>query len=243
LRYQWLFNGGAIAGATSAKLILQNVTGANEGQYSVTLSNEISSITSGAVTLTVILPPTISNQPVSRSVGVGGLHTFTVAATGTTPLSYKWRKNGVEIAGATNSELPFAAVAVSDAGPYDVVVTNTGGTMTSSAAVLTVVPNPGAFSSRQFIPPLGASAFLALEGSQPKRLLLRAIGPALGAFGVTGTLPEPSLSSTRTARPSPATTIGIRHSPRCSRRPACFRFRREASTRRSTSRCRPDPIR
>jgi glucose/arabinose dehydrogenase len=86
--------------------------------------------------------PVITNQPQSQTISQGNAVTFTVTATGTNPLSYQWRKNGVSIAGATNSSFTIANVAPGDAGQYSVVVTNSAGTATSNNAALTVTgPN------------------------------------------------------------------------------------------------------
>ena len=69
---------------------------------------------------------------------------FSVAATGTAPLAYQWRKGGVAfsdsgiISGAMTDTLTLAGVTADDAGSYDVVVSNTAGEATSSAAILTV---------------------------------------------------------------------------------------------------------
>ena len=63
---------------------------------------------------------------------------FTVAATGTAPLSYRWLFNGTNFAGATNAILTLTNVQLTNAGNYSVVVTNVVGSVTSSNAVLTV---------------------------------------------------------------------------------------------------------
>jgi hypothetical protein len=66
-----------------------------------------------------------------------------VVAVGTAPLSYQWQKNGVNIAGATSSSYTTPGTATSDSGStFDVVVSNTAGTATSSAVTLTVNPAP-----------------------------------------------------------------------------------------------------
>lgn len=82
--------------------------------------------------------PTITTQPASLSVAVGSSATFSVVASGTGTLSYQWRKDSSAISGATSSSYTIASVATSDAGSYDVVVTDTVGSVTSSAATLTV---------------------------------------------------------------------------------------------------------
>jgi hypothetical protein len=64
--------------------------------------------------------------------------TLTVIATGTEPLAYQWRKEGVDIPGATAASYAIGAAAATDAGSYDVVVTNACGMATSTAATLIV---------------------------------------------------------------------------------------------------------
>lgn len=83
-------------------------------------------------------PPSIITQPTSQTVAVGVSATFSVVATGTSPLSYQWRKDGTNIAGATSASFTIASVAMSDAGNYTVVVSNSAGSATSNAATLTV---------------------------------------------------------------------------------------------------------
>ncbi|HEY5912406.1 MAG TPA: LamG-like jellyroll fold domain-containing protein, partial [Verrucomicrobiae bacterium] len=84
------------------------------------------------------LPPAITTQPASQNVVVGANVTFTVAATGTAPLTYQWRLNGVGIPGATASSYLRSNVQVADQGYYSVLVTNIGGSAVSDNATLTV---------------------------------------------------------------------------------------------------------
>ena len=85
--------------------------------------------------------PAITSQPQSVTTQVGGNATFNVTATGQAPLSYQWRFNGADIGGANSSSYTISNVQNSDAGNYDVVVSNTSGSLTSSTAVLTVLPS------------------------------------------------------------------------------------------------------
>ncbi len=86
--------------------------------------------------------PTITQQPASKTVSVGQSATFTVAASGTQPLSYQWQRNGVNIAGATSASYTVASAAAADSGArLRCVVRNTAGTATSAEAVLTVTSN------------------------------------------------------------------------------------------------------
>jgi len=83
--------------------------------------------------------PSITTQPSNQSVNVGQTATFSVAATGTAPLSYQWQKGTTAIAGATSASYTTGATSASDNGSqFTVVVTNSVGSITSSAATLTV---------------------------------------------------------------------------------------------------------
>lgn len=97
-------------------------------------------------------PPAISPQPRSSSVYSGRTVTFKSGASGSEPLVYQWRKNGVDlgnggnIAGATTNILTLSNVTDTDLGDYTLVVTNAGGAVTSSVAALTLASAPVAGS-------------------------------------------------------------------------------------------------
>jgi hypothetical protein len=83
--------------------------------------------------------PTIQSQPSNQTVTVGQTATFSVTATGTTPLSYQWQKGTTSISGATSASYTTPAAALSDSGSgYAVVVSNSVGSVTSNSAKLTV---------------------------------------------------------------------------------------------------------
>ncbi len=85
--------------------------------------------------------PVITLQPVSAAVTVGQTATFTVSATGSPTLSFQWRKNSVNISGATGTSFTTPVTVIGDSGTkFDVVVTNPYGSATSTAATLTVNP-------------------------------------------------------------------------------------------------------
>jgi hypothetical protein len=143
LSYQWMKGGANISGATTASLTLSSVTTASAGSYTVQVSNSSGSVTSAAATLTVNAvagAPSITTQPASQTVTVGANVTFTVAATGTAPLSYQWMLNSANISGATTATLTRSSVTTANAGSYTVLVSNSAGSVTSAAAVLTVNP-------------------------------------------------------------------------------------------------------
>jgi hypothetical protein len=107
----------------------------------------------GSDTPTASAPPTvtapsITTQPQNQTVAVGSTATFTVAATGTAPLTYQWQKNGTNISAATSSSYTTpAAVAGDDAGLFQVIIMNSAGSVTSSQAKLTVGTTPPSMGS------------------------------------------------------------------------------------------------
>ncbi|MEI6035137.1 MAG: immunoglobulin domain-containing protein, partial [Verrucomicrobiae bacterium] len=86
--------------------------------------------------------PAITSQPSAATVNAGGNATFSVSATGAPAPSYQWRKGGTDIPGATSAMLALTNVQSSDAATYSVTVSNTAGSVTSNAAVLTVQTAP-----------------------------------------------------------------------------------------------------
>ena len=148
ISYQWRRNGTAISGATSASYVLNPTAVSDSGaQFDVIVSNAVGSITSNAATLTVNpapVPPSITTQPSNVTVTAPNAANFSVVATGDAPLSYQWRRNGVDIAGATSSSYTLDPTALGDSSAlFSVVVTNGAGTVTSSSATLTVNIAPG----------------------------------------------------------------------------------------------------
>ncbi|MCX6924845.1 MAG: immunoglobulin domain-containing protein, partial [Verrucomicrobia bacterium] len=157
LSYQWykggigLYGGGNVTGSHSSMLTLSNVLGSDMGGYWVTVSNSLGSVTSAVATLSVT-DPFLTSQPVSQTVSPGQTAAFSVAAAGTA-LGYQWRKGGVPMAGTTGTTLGITNAQRLDAGLFDVVVSNIFGSVTSTAAMLTVnlaatdSLNPGANST------------------------------------------------------------------------------------------------
>jgi hypothetical protein len=82
--------------------------------------------------------PAILFGPQSRTNNPGTPAAFYVSAGGTGPLAYQWRRNGVNLLGATSASLVLSSVSMSNAGSYDVVVSGFG-SVTSAPAALAVV--------------------------------------------------------------------------------------------------------
>ena len=143
LSYQWQKNGVNIVGATATSYTTPGTTTSESGsRFAVVVKNTRGSVTSAAATLTVNAAPVgprITASPANRTVTAGQTATFTVVAAGTAPLSYQWQKNGVNISGATGASYTTPGTTTSESGSrFAVMVKNTGGTVTSAAATLTV---------------------------------------------------------------------------------------------------------
>jgi hypothetical protein len=82
----------------------------------------------------------ITEQPQDRTVLQGQSAPFSVGALGSGTIAYQWRKDGVDIPGATTSAYSIGAAQVSDAGGFSALVTNVTGALTSSVAALVVKP-------------------------------------------------------------------------------------------------------
>lgn len=151
LSYQWRKDGSDIPGATSASLAVAGVQDGDAGTYTVVVTNAAGSATSegAALTVTHIVPPTITTQPASQTANVGSNVVFTVVAGGTAPF-YQWQKNGSDIAGANGPSLTLSNIQLSDAADYSVEVSNDAGVATSDPATLTVVVPPSEFLRERF---------------------------------------------------------------------------------------------
>ena len=169
LKYQWwdgtnkvkngsVKNGPTISGATTNVLIISNVQTTNTGKLHGSPSlNNFGSVWTVAARLEVItnIPPAITVQPISQTNGVGSTVSFVVFGTGSLPIHFQWQKDGVNlvnglingatISGATTNKLTISKVQLTNAGNYTLIITNFGGSVTSSVAVLTVESIPVIF--------------------------------------------------------------------------------------------------
>jgi len=89
-----------------------------------------------------VVPPTITRQPQADSVPIGSIATLSVSAAGSSPLSYRWQRNGVNLPGATSAVLTVFNAQFTNASSYRVWVTNTAGSICSQPATLTVLQAP-----------------------------------------------------------------------------------------------------
>jgi glucose/arabinose dehydrogenase len=142
--YQWQRNQQNISGATSSSYTISSAAFADKGAvFRCIVTNSFGSATSNEATLTVNAPPTITGHPSSQSVTRGQPATFTVTATGSTPLSYQWQRDQSNIPNATSSSYTISSAGMADNGAkFRCVVTNAFGSATSNEATLTVQPPP-----------------------------------------------------------------------------------------------------
>ncbi len=153
VQWQMSTDGGAtfanIAGATSLSYGFVTSSTAQTGtRFRAVFTNAAGSVTTSAAVLTVTAAITVSTNPVDATVFEGETATFTVAATGTPAPTVQWQKKAAgatafaDIAGATATTLSFAATMDDNGSQYHAVFTNSTGTMTTTAAKLTVQARP-----------------------------------------------------------------------------------------------------
>ncbi len=138
LYYQWRVNGTNVASGTGSDLTFTPVSLTNAGTYSVLVSNQFGTTVSSNATLTVFSAPQITQQPQGQIVKAAANVIFTATVIGTAPLSYQWRLNEHNIAGATTSKYTVINSQAAKAGVYTLVITNNYGVTISDDAPLTI---------------------------------------------------------------------------------------------------------
>ena len=142
LTYQWHRDGAPIAGAVDSTYSTSADVADDGASFSVVVSNAIGTVQSATAKLTVTataVAPTITTQPGDQSITVGQTATFSVTASGSTPLSYQWHRNGNDIAGATGASYTTAVTSSADNGAtFSVTVSNSAGSVLSRSANLVV---------------------------------------------------------------------------------------------------------
>ena len=109
------------------------------------------------------VPPSITQPPMSLTITQGGSAVFSVTAAGSSPLAYQWRFGSADISGATASNYTVASAQSSDAGAYEVVVSNSGGSVTSPSATLRVLV-PSSISDSSHIGSTNVISFTSVTG-------------------------------------------------------------------------------
>ncbi|HEY1171988.1 MAG TPA: immunoglobulin domain-containing protein [Verrucomicrobiae bacterium] len=167
--YQWykgsspLSDTGNISGSQTATLTITGVTVGNAGDYHVVITNLSGSQPSPAFNVTPITAPMILVQPATTNVVTTQTITLGVTALGNGTLTYQWYKgsspvsNGGNISGAQTATLTIVNAVVGDSGSYYVKVTDSLGNTDSSAALVSVIIQPGSVNTVWGVPAFSSS--------------------------------------------------------------------------------------
>jgi hypothetical protein len=143
LSFWWFRNGTNtlsdstnVSGSSTATLALASVLGSDSGVYTVMITNASGAITSAPATLTVN-DPLITSQPASRTNHAGTDAAFSIGVAGS-PAAFQWFRDGVPATGATGQVLLLPAVTFADAAGYNVLVSNSYGSLLSATGWLSV---------------------------------------------------------------------------------------------------------
>ena len=139
--YQWQKDGSAIPGATASAYTVGSAAAGHNGTYRAVVSNSHGSVNSKTAILEVVTltrAPFMVTNPANQVARPGDVVDLAVTANGTAPLTYKWQKDGVDIAGTNSRIHTIANMQAADAAAYRCVVTNAQSTVTSAAATVSL---------------------------------------------------------------------------------------------------------
>ncbi len=217
LAYQWTFHGTNLPGRTAASLTLANAQPENSGDYTVIVSS-VFGTASATIGLTVTnRPPLITQQPFLIATNLRGPMLYSplppgshvaldVSATGSLPLRYQWRFNGVDLPGATNKALLRLNLTYAQSGYYSVEIRNPFGVTNSAKLLLNVADvllagSPGIFYASTNMP-LALSNVTAVAAGGLHLLALKTDGTVRtwlmgnSSSQVAATLTNPPASAT-----------------------------------------------
>ena len=133
-------SGGEFSGANTSQLeVVEPGLAMNGNSFRCVATNSEGSVISQITTLEVEGPPDFVSRPLSRALMVGQNATFTAEAVAASDISYQWRHNREDIAGATSSTFSIEEATLADTGYYELVATSAEGSSRSYFHV-TVVP-------------------------------------------------------------------------------------------------------
>jgi len=141
--YQWQRGGSILPGQTNSALNIAESNKEDEGNYRVTITNPVSEVHSNFASVIInipVEPVSIISQPQHLTVITDSAAHFEITVNGGGFISYQWRKNGNNIINAYDKQFQIDAATMDDAGSYDVVVSNSRGSVISQAASLGVLP-------------------------------------------------------------------------------------------------------
>jgi alpha-tubulin suppressor-like RCC1 family protein len=139
LTYQWFRNNLPLAGGTARDLFIPTVGIEDQGMYRVEARNPFSTVLTGSVMVEIGRPPVITTQPADVTTSAGSNVTFTVEASGSPLLEYKWKLNGTNLSGVNLPTLTLQHILRHDHGTVSVEVRNEFGSVSSREARMTVL--------------------------------------------------------------------------------------------------------
>lgn len=221
LSYQWFKNNTLLAGQVMNNIVLNSVSPADTGTYTVEVSGACGTIVSDGALLSMQSNPLITLQPTDQTVCNSGMSLFEVQASGLI-LGYQWKKNGVAISGATNDQLQFTNVASADSGEYFVVLSGLCGSVNSdtvdlnvnvpdfitsqppaivklceaSAYTLSFTPNSPALDFQWYVNRNDGNGWILLSGETNSSLQLSNVSDSIENFGFRSSLTNTGMGCT-----------------------------------------------
>ena len=197
--WEWLLNGNPMSPAVTgtgvdSSLFVSSVDGNNTGTYTCRFTNSAgAAATDGAVvsvTTTAGKPVIAQQPPVTIAQALGTRINVSATATGTLPMTWKWRKDGQDITGAVGGGLIATytrpSAANSDAGIYSVVFENSAGFAISDNSVLAINSTPpSAPTSKELIYIVLDSNYHDMNYSEWANVLTQAPGQDIAYFFLT----------------------------------------------------------
>jgi hypothetical protein len=155
LSYQWYRNGEPLAGATGLGLDFAAARPEDDGTYTASVSNAAGREWSPPFRLRVLSPPRILVSPETQIVGLSNRVTLRAAVTGSEPLYFGWRRNGIDlfgdpgVLGPDSNTLEIPQVAGDQAGVYELVVCNFAGLVVTDPVEVRIETPPFIISPPQ----------------------------------------------------------------------------------------------
>ena len=145
MAFVWRRNGVVLTSRSSANFEKSSVTAADAGSYTLTATNPAGTVTSVAVEVTVLAPvaPAIYGLPSTVVRDHGTTLSISPSVIGSTPMTFQWMKDGVDLVDSTSSSLWKSQATVADSGAYTLRATNLVGSAISTV-VTVIVQEPAA---------------------------------------------------------------------------------------------------
>uniref|UniRef100_A0A1X7UJ94 Ig-like domain-containing protein n=1 Tax=Amphimedon queenslandica TaxID=400682 RepID=A0A1X7UJ94_AMPQE len=137
--YQWFRNGILIAGETDSTLTIPSISTTDIGKYTCTPNNSRGSTNSSSTIISVAAPAYVISISDPQTVFSGSSVTINVTVAGTPDdFTYQWFRNGILIAGGTDSTLTIPSISTTDIGIYTCTPNNSRGSANSSSTTISV---------------------------------------------------------------------------------------------------------